>query len=96
MIQVAPEKIRARRLAAGFKTFQAAARATSLNYKTLEFYEGHKGRTPPANPSRRALSLMAAAYCCSIRDFAVDPHEVEQFAGELLGLIPLKTSEAKT
>lgn len=85
MIQVAPEKVRAAREAAGL-TVQAAVRAAGLNYKTIEAYEGREGTkptAPPANPTLEALIGLARAYRCTPRDFAADPFEWDALADEI-------------
>jgi transcriptional regulator with XRE-family HTH domain len=82
MISIAPEKVRAARRAAGLR-IQAAARAATVNYKTIEAYEGHGEATPPARPKLETLLALAKAYKCNPREFAVDPAEWDRVASEL-------------
>ena len=75
MISIAVEKVRAARLAAGFRFIRNAVEATGLNYKTLLAFEGRSGLRPPRAPSLDALRALARAYGCHPRDFAKDPTE---------------------
>lgn len=97
MIQVAPEKVRAAREAAGL-TIQAAAREAELNYKTIEAYEGREGTkpvAPPSNPTLEALIGLARAYGCTPREFAADPAEWDALADEIRAMFaPLSLSPA--
>ncbi len=94
MISIAPEKVRAARRAAGLR-IQAAARAATVNYKTVEAYEGHGDATPPARPKLETVLALAKAYRCSPREFATDPTEWDRVANEL-GLQPVPSPALAT
>lgn len=84
MITVATEKVHAARKAAGFRSVQAAARATKLNYKTIMRYEGLDEDGPPASPKPETLRALAGAYRVPPRDLVTDPEAWDAYVASLL------------
>lgn len=82
MIQVDAAKVKAARESAGLSV-EATARIAKINRKTVEAYEGRGDLRPPANPTLEVLVVLARAYRCSPRDFAVDPAQWDALAAEI-------------
>ena len=70
-----PAKVKARRLAAGYKNIHAAEPALKgvINHVTLRKWENV--RNPPKRVFLDTLQAFAAAYGCTVEDFLTDPQE---------------------